>query len=179
MPSLSDEFGRSPPHHDATRSSTSPAAAMSLECDAPTLNLESERSANGELLDSSQSKRGGIVFNHATATSPVSELSSSINDILQSHCRDCLYVWPLRWTAQRLDLLGCRFVPRPTRKVDRVPAQTALELAKHLFCLSLTDFKTSRIRQYLEDHGIIYRGRVLPPRPPPPKRPSPQRIILT
>jgi len=42
--------------------------------------------------------------------------SSSLNDLIRQHCRDRLYVQPLHWTAQHLQLLGCRFVcrPRPT-----------------------------------------------------------------
>src|SRR5271154_3538181 len=37
----------------------------------------------------------------------------SLNDLLRQHCRDRLYVPPLRWTAQHVQLLNCRFVPRP------------------------------------------------------------------
>jgi hypothetical protein len=37
----------------------------------------------------------------------------SLNDLLRRHCRDRLYVPPLRWTAQHVQLLECRFVPRP------------------------------------------------------------------
>ena len=37
----------------------------------------------------------------------------SLNDLLRQHCRDRLYVPPLRWTAQHVQLLKCRFVPRP------------------------------------------------------------------
>ena len=39
--------------------------------------------------------------------------SLSLNDLLRRHCRDRLYVPPLRWTAQHVQLLNCRFVPRP------------------------------------------------------------------
>ena len=43
----------------------------------------------------------------------------SLNDLLQQHCHDRLYVEPLHWTAQHLQLLKCRFVrhqrtPQPT-----------------------------------------------------------------
>jgi hypothetical protein len=38
--------------------------------------------------------------------------SFSLNDLLRQHCRDRLYVQPLHWTAQHLQLLGCRFVCR-------------------------------------------------------------------
>jgi hypothetical protein len=34
----------------------------------------------------------------------------SLNDLLRQHCHDRLYVYPLRWTAQHLQLLNCRFV---------------------------------------------------------------------
>jgi hypothetical protein len=37
----------------------------------------------------------------------------SLNDLIRRHCRDCLYVPPLHWTAQHVQLLNCRFVPRP------------------------------------------------------------------
>jgi len=43
----------------------------------------------------------------------------SLNDLLRQHCHDRLYVKPLHWTAQHLQLLKCRFVrrqrtPQPT-----------------------------------------------------------------
>ncbi|KAK0701115.1 hypothetical protein B0T21DRAFT_134619 [Apiosordaria backusii] len=158
----SSKFGRPPPHHDATRPSTSPAKT-SLKCNAPT--LKSKR--NGE-LGSSQLKRRRITSNHAIAPSSVSLSQSpepsSINDILRSHSRERLYVPPLQWTAHHLDLLGCRFVrnktPRPTVEGHRadLPAQTALGLlANRLLCPSITEFKTTVIRLHLEDHNIIYR----------------------
>jgi len=42
-----------------------------------------------------------------------------LNDLLRQHCHDRLYVKPLHWTAQHLQLLKCRFVrrqrtPQPT-----------------------------------------------------------------
>lgn len=37
----------------------------------------------------------------------------SLNDLLRRHCRDRLYVPPLHWTAQHIQLLRCRFVPHP------------------------------------------------------------------
>ena len=36
----------------------------------------------------------------------------SLNDLLRQHCHDRLYVKPLHWTAQHLQLLKCRFVRR-------------------------------------------------------------------
>lgn len=171
---------RSPPHHDATRPST-PPATTSLKCDAPTLKLK--RSANGE-LNSSQSKRGRITSNHATALLPVAlsrlPKPSSINDILRSHSRDRLYIPPLQWTAQHLDLLDCPFVrdkaPRPTgeRHRDDLPAHRLL--ANHLLCPSITEFKTTVIRLHLKDHNIIHRKRSLPPRP---LHPRARQVILT
>ena len=48
----------------------------------------------------------------------------SLNDLLRRHCRDRLYVPPLRWTAQHLRLLKCRFVPRPrTRPASSTQAR--------------------------------------------------------
>jgi hypothetical protein len=34
----------------------------------------------------------------------------SINDVLRQHCRERLYVHPLRWTSRQLLLLDCQFV---------------------------------------------------------------------
>jgi len=34
----------------------------------------------------------------------------SINGLIRKHCRNRLYVHPLQWTAQHLELLGYRFV---------------------------------------------------------------------
>jgi len=160
-------------HHDATRFNASPATTL-LKYDAPALKLK--RNANGE-LDSSQSKRGRITSNHATAPSLVwlsrSPEPSSINDILRSHSRDRLYIPPLQWTAQHLDLLGCPFVrdkaPKPT---DEKPTDEGLPayriLANHLLWLSITEFKTTVIQAHLKDHNIIYRKKVPSLRPPPP-----------
>jgi len=50
--------------------------------------------------------------------------SSSLNDLLRQHCRDRLYVQPLHWTAQHLQLLGCRFVRR-----QRTPQPASSTLA--------------------------------------------------
>ncbi|KAK5651149.1 hypothetical protein OQA88_13243 [Cercophora sp. LCS_1] len=162
---------QSPLRHDVPRFSTSPAATLP-KCDTPA--LKSKHSANGE-LDSSQSKRGRITSKRATAPSPVS-LSrspepSSIDDILRSHSRDRLYILPLQWTAQHLDLLGCLFVldevPKPTDEGyrDNLPAYRIL--ANNLLRLSITEFKTTVIQAHLRDYNIIYRKKVLPPRPPP------------
>jgi hypothetical protein len=51
--------------------------------------------------------------------------SFSLNDILHQHCRDRLYVQPLHWTAQHLQLLGCRFVRR-----QRTPQPASSTLAR-------------------------------------------------
>lgn len=37
---------------------------------------------------------------------------SSINGLLRQHCRESLYVDPLRWTERQLDLLGLSFTDR-------------------------------------------------------------------
>jgi len=47
----------------------------------------------------------------------------SLNDLLRQHCHDRLYVKPLHWTAQHLQLLKCRFVrrqrtPQPTNSTQ-------------------------------------------------------------
>lgn len=147
--------------------SARPPATKSIKCDAPT--WKSKSSANGE-LDSSQSKPS----NHTTAPPPASLSQSpepsSINDILRKHSRDRLYIPPLRWTAQHLNLLGCRFVrkkvPRPTGEGHEagLPADKALSLlAEDLSCPSITEFKTTVIRIHLEGHNIIYRGQVFTP----------------
>ncbi|KAK3363711.1 hypothetical protein B0T25DRAFT_470005 [Lasiosphaeria hispida] len=178
---VSSEFGPSPPHHDATRPTTS---AASLKCDAPTSTSKSKCGVDGE-LDSSQSSHGRIASNHPTAPSPVS-LSlppgpaitrspepSSINDIMRSHSRDRLYVPPIQWMTRHLDLLGCQFVPDETPRPadDRhrqdkaldLPAQRALcLLADDLLCPSTTEFKTAMVRLHLERHSIIHQGSHLP-----------------
>ncbi|EHK26801.1 uncharacterized protein TRIVIDRAFT_62604 [Trichoderma virens Gv29-8] len=41
---------------------------------------------------------------------------SSINGILRQHCRKRLYVTPLHWKLEHLDLLGCRFRARSDKK---------------------------------------------------------------
>ena len=50
----------------------------------------------------------------------------SLNDLLRRHCRDRLYVPPLRWTAQHVQLLKCRFVPRPPISQPASSAQARL-----------------------------------------------------
>ena len=50
----------------------------------------------------------------------------SLNDLLRRHCRDRLYVQPLHWTAQHLQLLGCRFVCH-----RRTPQPESYGLARH------------------------------------------------
>ena len=44
------------------------------------------------------------------ASQPLQPLS--LNDLLRQHCHNRLYVKPLHWTAQHLQLLKCRFVRR-------------------------------------------------------------------
>ncbi|XTI87289.1 hypothetical protein V2W45_403133 [Cenococcum geophilum] len=50
----------------------------------------------------------------------------SLNDLLRRHCRDRLYVPPLRWTVQHLQLLKCRFVPRPRTPQPASPTRARL-----------------------------------------------------
>jgi hypothetical protein len=38
----------------------------------------------------------------------------SLDDILRRHCRDRLYVQPLHWTDQHLQLLDCQFIRKST-----------------------------------------------------------------
>jgi hypothetical protein len=83
--------------------------------------------------------------------------SFSLNDLLRQHCRDRLYVQPLHWTAQHLQLLGCRFVRRPHRspasstQVDKRPPKheqdTDLEYAVRLlvYSRSITDKRAGLI----------------------------------
>ncbi|KAI1157805.1 hypothetical protein F5B18DRAFT_139175 [Nemania serpens] len=47
---------------------------------------------------------------------------SSINSIIREHNRSRLYVRPLHWTSQHLQLLGCRFVlKKATRRQSERP----------------------------------------------------------
>src|ERR1700722_10911123 len=60
--------------------------------------------------------------------------SFSLNGLLRQHCRDRLYVQPLHWTAQHLQLLGCRFVrrlrtPEPASSTHVNEQDTDLEYA--------------------------------------------------
>lgn len=113
------------------------------------------------------------------ATPPVQQHEApSINSIIRQHNRVRLYVPPLKWNMQHLELLGCRFVPGKPRKKRRISASergtrsgsatrrqqrgegTALSNAAavrmasgHLIHARTNSFKTLAIRELLEDYG--------------------------
>jgi hypothetical protein len=47
----------------------------------------------------------------------------SLNDLLRQYCHDRLYVQPLHWTAQHLQLIECRFVRRQRTLQPTSPTQ--------------------------------------------------------
>ena len=54
-----------------------------------------------------------VIYGRIVPQAPQLPQSLSLNDLLRRHCRDRLYVPPLPWTTQHVQLLKCRFVPRP------------------------------------------------------------------
>ena len=65
-----------------------------------------------------------IIYGRMVPQAPQLPQSLSLNDLLRRHCRDRLYVPPLRWTAQHVQLLKCRFVPRPHTSQPTSSTQT-------------------------------------------------------
>ncbi|KAI1367161.1 hypothetical protein F5Y08DRAFT_337039 [Xylaria arbuscula] len=86
----------------------------------------------------------------------------SINGLIRRHCRDRLYVHPLQWTTQHLQLLECQFVRRHEIELvggGRSQQQTSTPLLNeasvrttinHLREPGLRNFKASEIRLLLE-----------------------------
>jgi len=99
----------------------------------------------------------------------------SINDILRQHSQSRLYVSPIRWTFEHLELLGCRFAKRrrsprngqsgtksvATRSQRRHQAvesrvQAITIAADHLLDTCTTEFKNLAVRDLLDDYGFCH-----------------------
>ena len=124
----------------------------------------------------------------AAATPIQQHEAPSINSIIRQHNRVRLYVPPLKWNMQHLELLGCRFVSEKPRKKRRVSAseqktrsgsatrrqhhgegtalsnEAAVRMASgHLIHARTNSFKTLAIRELLEDYGTNrYAKQVAP-----------------
>ncbi|UKZ82972.1 hypothetical protein TrVFT333_010773 [Trichoderma virens FT-333] len=94
---------------------------------SPTTSCNLKRTAQkGEDKDEDDArnskKQRTLYHNDALPLSPFCLASirtpepSSINGILRQHCRKRLYVTPLHWKLEHLDLLGCRFRARSDKK---------------------------------------------------------------
>ncbi|KAI1160657.1 hypothetical protein F5B18DRAFT_631668 [Nemania serpens] len=95
----------------------------------------------------------------------------SVNGLIQKHCRNRLYVHPLQWTAQHLELLGYRFVRKSNRKLrdhGQHQHQNSLQLPSkatigatinYLRKPSTRDFKTTIILEFLTACKIIQLDR--------------------
>lgn len=90
----------------------------------------------------------------------------SLNDLLRRHCRDRLYVPPLRWTAQHVQLLNCRFVPRPptpqpasstqARLTPPSESEQAGEDSKHPPKKKATDFRRA-LRRLVRGNDLLFK----------------------
>ncbi|KAL2753230.1 hypothetical protein ACRALDRAFT_1065430 [Sodiomyces alcalophilus JCM 7366] len=116
----------------------------------------------------------------------------SINAVLREHHRTRLYVSPLKWTADHLQLLGCHFTSRPLASesstgsdvpdasiegtegqlmaagVSNISQDTVVEAATHILSTRSNEIKTLYVQAILDAHGFHYAhiGSVRP-RPPP------------
>jgi hypothetical protein len=122
----------------------------------------------------------------------------SLNGLLRQHCHDRLYVHPLRWTAQHLQLLNCRFfhrrpLPPPASstqahreseqpgedsKLDKQQPKHGqdidLKAARRLAFSPFSTAKKFAMRELLKDHAIFWL-RYVPLRPLP--TPMPQESV--
>ncbi|KAL7953625.1 hypothetical protein V8C34DRAFT_320717 [Trichoderma compactum] len=97
----------------------------------PTCSCSLKRKPEGEVEDDHNAKmlkNQSILNQNDTASPGLSPFASirppepsSINDIHRQHCRKSLYVKPLYWTLQHLDLLGCQFHADIRRGGVRMP----------------------------------------------------------
>jgi hypothetical protein len=97
----------------------------------------------------------------------------SVNGLIRKHCRNRLYVHPLQWTAQHLELMGYRFVRKSNRKLRdhsqhqhrhqnslQLPSEaTILETIYDLRRPSIRDFKTTIIIEFLAACNVIQLDR--------------------
>jgi len=162
------------------------------------LNATRKRKANDALPGPQLSRRrcssaltseSSTISSSATIQSPE---PLSINYLIREQSRSRLYVSPLRWTSQHLQLLDCRFLPEepePKRRPSssnadkdyrarekaihcqgqnnervHLPTMFAIHtVASHLFGANMITFKTSAIRDFLEDCGMHPLSEQVPP----------------
>ncbi|RWA08291.1 hypothetical protein EKO27_g6807 [Xylaria grammica] len=92
----------------------------------------------------------------------------SANGLIRKHCRSRLYVHPLQWTAQHLELLGYWFVRKSNRKLRDHRHQNSLQLpseetiratTNYLRKPSIRDFKTTIMIEFLTACNVIQLDR--------------------
>ncbi|KAI0414057.1 hypothetical protein F5X98DRAFT_350348 [Xylaria grammica] len=96
----------------------------------------------------------------------------SVNGLIRKHCRDRLYVHPLQWTAQHLELLGYRFVRKSNRKLRdhrhqhqhqnslQLPSEETIRATtNYLRKPSIRDFKTTIMIEFLTACNAIQLDR--------------------
>ena len=77
----------------------------------------------------------------------------SLNDLLRQHCHDRLYIKPLHWTAQHLQLLKCRFFRRQRTPQPTSSIQGGLTPPSE----SEQPRENSKVDKYLPEHGQDFR----------------------
>lgn len=91
-----------------------------------------KRKTDADLLVSDASPKRGRPATHPATTAILEPDPDSINAILRKHCRTRLFVHPIRWTTEQLELLQCRFAGRtmpPPPATVAIPAATEAEEA--------------------------------------------------
>ncbi|KAI1347809.1 hypothetical protein F5Y01DRAFT_307227 [Xylaria sp. FL0043] len=98
----------------------------------------------------------------------------SVNGLIRKHCRNRLYVHPLQWTAQHLELLGYRFVRKSNRKLRdhghqhqhrpqnslQLPSEATIRATtNYLRKPSIRSFKTTIIMEFLTACSVIQLNR--------------------
>ncbi|CAH0022789.1 unnamed protein product, partial [Clonostachys rhizophaga] len=85
--------------------------------------------------------------------------ASSLNGLLRQHNRVRLYVSPLHWTSQHLELLNLRYKKKKRKSGGEVrrndgghrPTFETTATSRQLQCQSTPEFKTSVVRCLLQD----------------------------
>ncbi|KAI1765860.1 hypothetical protein GGR53DRAFT_247066 [Hypoxylon sp. FL1150] len=92
----------------------------------------------------------------------------SVNGLIRKHCQDRLYVHPVKWTAQHLELLGYQFVRESNKKLRdhrhqrrrqkslRLPSEAKIRATiNHLRGPSIRDSKTTIVPEFLKTCNTI------------------------
>ncbi|KAL6699460.1 hypothetical protein J3F84DRAFT_185394 [Trichoderma pleuroticola] len=83
-----------------------PTCSCSLKRESEEVEVEDDH-------DAQISKTQGTIYHHEAPSPRLSPFASirppEPSSIIRQYCRERLYVMPLHWTLQHLDLLGCRF----------------------------------------------------------------------